>query len=68
MSSFNSVPGSTSFKDKYIFGSENVFKTFQDYQVFCLFKFIFLGSHLAENVYFWITLEEMNTNFETDNF
>ena len=24
--------------------------------VFCLFKFIFLGSHLAENLYFWINL------------
>ena len=23
---------------------------------FCLFKFIFLGSHLAENLYFWINL------------
>ena len=22
--------------------------------VFCMFKFIFLGSHLAENLYFWI--------------
>ena len=24
--------------------------------VFCLFKFIFLGSHLAENLYFGINL------------
>ena len=24
--------------------------------VFCLFKIIFLGSHLVENVYFWIHL------------
>ena len=23
---------------------------------FCLFKFIFLGFHLAENLYFWINL------------
>ena len=23
---------------------------------FCLFKFIFLGSYLAENLYFWISL------------
>ena len=22
----------------------------------CLLKFMFLGSHLAENLYFWITL------------
>ena len=22
--------------------------------VFCLFKFIFLGSHMAENLYLWI--------------
>ena len=25
--------------------------------VFCLFKFIFLGFHLTENLYFWINLE-----------
>ena len=24
--------------------------------VFCLLKLTFLGSHLAENLYFWITL------------
>ena len=32
--------------------------------VFCLFKIIFLGSHLAENSYFWINIaynkEELN--------
>ena len=32
--------------------------------VFCLFKFTFLGSQLAENLYFWINLaynkEELN--------
>ena len=32
--------------------------------VFCLFKFMFLSSYLAENLYFWINLayseEELN--------
>ena len=48
----------------YIFGSENFAKTYISGSSFCLFKFIFLGFHLAENLYFWISLghnkEELN--------
>ena len=38
----------------YIFGSENFVRLIFLDLAFCLFKFIFLGSHLAENLHFWI--------------
>ena len=40
--------------------------------VFCLFKFIFLGFHLVENLYFWINRaynkDEFNKKFKMDSF
>ena len=40
--------------------------------VSCLFKFIFLGSHVAENLYFWINLayitEELNEKILNGRF
>ena len=40
--------------------------------VFCLFEFIFLGSYLAENLYFWINLannkDELNQKILNGQF
>ena len=56
----------------YIFGSEYFVKTYILDVVFFLFKFIFLGSHLAENLYFWINLAynkgELNEEISNGRF
>ena len=55
----------------YIFGSENFVKTYMDL-VFCLLRFIFLGSHLAKILYFWIHLaynkEQLNEKTSNGRF
>ena len=40
----------------HIFGSEHFVKTYIFGSSFLSVKFILLGSHLAENLYFWINL------------